>query len=480
MAKKIFISYSRKDLVFAEKLAHDLIELGYDVWYDLSKIEGGDRWSQEIEDGINGSEIFAIVVTPSSMDSAWVEKEYHFASRRGMKIVPLVRELCELPIWLLNIQYIDIVGVNYERNFKQILDACENYGRRSDDVSSLTLSKNTWVPKIVLYVLTTIIAVVLAGLLLIPSSPISLFPPTPTNTATPTSTATPTQTATSTPTMTMTPTATNTPTQTPSPTATPVEGEASPIAAPTLATELTDASGAEMLLVGEGVFLMGSDSGDGDQIPAHIANLSDFYIDKYEVSNLNYQACVADGGCELPKNTRYYILPMYSNHPVVYTTWEMADAYCEWREARLLNEAEWEKAARGTGSRNYPWGTLFMRDASNYCEQNCSYSWADPKGNDGYAMTAPVGNYEAGVSPYGAYDMAGNVTEWVSDWYAADYYENSIRTDPLGPESGLYRVLRGGSWFNKATDLRAYKRSFLRPNVGYNYTGFRCAISAGE
>ena len=336
---------------------------------------------------------------------------------------------------MLNIQYIDIVGANYDRNFKQILDAFENYGRRSGDVKPSSFSKKSWLPKILPYALTVIAAVVLAGFLLIPSSPISLFPPTPTNTATPTSTATPTQTATSppTPTMTMTPTATNTPTQIPSPTATLVEGEASPTPIPTLAPELRDASGAEMLLVGEGVFLMGSDSGDGDEMPAHIANLSDFYIDKYEVSNLDYKACVAGGGCELPKNTRYYILPMYSDHPVVYATWEMADAYCEWRGARLPTEAEWEKAARGTGSRNYPWGTLFMRDASNYCEKNCSYSWADPKGNDGYAMTAPVGNYEAGISPYGVYDMAGNVTEWVSDWYSPDYYESSIRTDPLGP-----------------------------------------------
>ncbi len=482
MAKKIFISYSRRDMDFVERLAQDLSDNGYEVWYDLTKIEGGDRWAQEIQKGINQSQIFVIVVTSTSLKSEWVEKEYIFASQRGLKIVPLLREHCELPIWLLNIQYVDIIGINYERNYYQILEAFENYGRRKGDVKTRPLSAKPSIEKYLPYIGIFLAVLALALLLLIPSSPISIVSPTPTYTYTPTNTATPTQTATFTitPTATFTPTASITPSQTPSPTATLAEGEATPTPTPTLAPEITDLSGAEMVLVEGGVFLMGSDSGGGDEIPAHIANLNTFYIDKYEVTNEDYRACVADSGCELPKNTRYYIQPNHPDHPVVYVTWEMANAYCEWRDARLPTEAEWEKAARGTNSFNYPWGTLFQRNALNYCEQNCEYSWADPLGNDGYTMTAPVGSYEYGISPYGAYDMAGNVAEWVFDWYADDYYRNSDRDNPSGPESGLYRVLRGGSWYNKALDVQTFNRSSLRPNVGYNYTGFRCAASPAE
>ena len=480
MTKKIFISYSRKDLIFVEKLAQDLSDSGYEVWYDLSKIEGGDRWSQEIEDGINQSEIFAIVVTQNSMDSEWVEKEYHFASRRGMKIVPLLRELFEVPIWLLNIQYIDIVGANYERNYHQILESFENYGRRATDVKPMQPSARARFEKAVPYFGVSLALITLLILLFRSADGFVLRTPTPTATIAPSNTPlpSPTQTATVTATATIPPT--ETPTQTPSPTATLAAGEASPVPTATFAAEISDPSGAEMVFVQSGVFLMGSDSGNGDQTPAHIASISDFYIDKYEVTNTDYRLCVADLGCELPRNTRYYVLPSQQDHPVVFITWEMADAYCEWRGARLPTEAEWEKAARGTDSYIYPWGSFFKRSALNYCDLGCEYSWADSSWSDGYAQTAPVGTYPDGVSPYGAFDMAGNVSEWVADWYADDYYQNSVRIDPQGPESGLYRVLRGGSWYDKAADLQVYKRSRLRPNVGYNYTGFRCALSVDE
>ena len=116
MAKNIFLSYSRKDKAFARKLAKDLENAGHVVWWDLTHIDGGDRWAREIEEGINQSEILAVIVSPNSINSEWVEKEFIFASKRGMKIVPLLYEHCELPIWLLNLQYVDIVGMNYAKN----------------------------------------------------------------------------------------------------------------------------------------------------------------------------------------------------------------------------------------------------------------------------------------------------------------------------------------------------------------------------
>ena len=237
--KKIFLSYSRLDLIFVEQLAQDLLDAGYDVWYDLSKIEGGDRWSQEIEDGINQSHIFAIVVTPNSMASEWVEKEYHFASRRGMKIVPLVRELCELPIWLLNIQYIDVVGGNYTRNFHQVLESFENYGRRATDIKPLPISLNKRFTKYAPYLVSVLVLIFLLAALFIPSSPLYVIAPTATNTPSPTPTATKTNTPT--PTLTPSPTATLTQTPTVTPSLTPtLEGGES---APTLAPEITDAEG---------------------------------------------------------------------------------------------------------------------------------------------------------------------------------------------------------------------------------------------
>ena len=140
MAKKIFLSYSRKDKAFVKKIAKDLNEAGYDVWWDLTDIEGGDRWARKIQEGINQSEILAVVVSPNSIASEWVEKEFAFASRRKMKIVPLLYEECELPIWLLNLQYIDIIGANYARNFHEILDTFERYGRRTGDVKPLPVN----------------------------------------------------------------------------------------------------------------------------------------------------------------------------------------------------------------------------------------------------------------------------------------------------------------------------------------------------
>ncbi len=221
---------------------------------------------------------------------------------------------------------------------------------------------------------------------------------------------------------------------------------------------------------------MGSIDGHNDAQPVHVVMLESFYIDQFEVTNAQYQACVLDSGyCDLPLDLRIYLNPEYSNHPVVFVTWDMANDFCEWRDGRLPTEAEWERTSRGEQTQSYPWGNNMSDDIANFCDSNCQNVWMSNLYDDYYVKTAPVGSYEEGKSSYGAYDMAGNVWEWVSDWYKDDYYQNSPANNPLGPKDGLYRVLRGGSWFDPLNYLYSYRRSQALPATSSGYIGFRCA-----
>ena len=140
------------------------------------------------------------------------------------------------------------------------------------------------------------------------------------------------------------------------------------------------------------------------------------------------------------------------DHPVVQVSWFDAEAYCAWAGGSLPTEAQWEKAARGTDGRTYPWGSVFDGTWLNYCDASCE--GGDTAFDDGYRFTAPVGSYPAGASPYGALDMAGNVWEWTADWYDDGYYAVSPASNPTGPDSGQYRVLRGGSWNHDRSGMR--------------------------
>jgi len=182
--------------------------------------------------------------------------------------------------------------------------------------------------------------------------------------------------------------------------------------APTaLPSEIADIKDVEMVIVAEGEFTMGSNDGSSDEQPIHQVYLDTYYIDKYEVTNVLYKVCVDAGVCNQPTTTSDYNNSQYVLHPVVYVNWNMAKEYCEWRDARLPTEAEWEKAARGTDGRTYPWGEGIDDTFANY--------------NQNVGDTTAVGDYPEGESPYGAYDMAGNVWEWVADLYDSDYYGKS-------------------------------------------------------
>ncbi len=262
--------------------------------------------------------------------------------------------------------------------------------------------------------------------------------------------------------------------------------------------KITDDAGVPMVLIPAGTFEMGATANEGldeckklyktfshvpDQKcsqdwfanaePVHTVTLDDFYIDQLEVTNDRYMACVDAGDCVLPKG-REYTYSSKANHPVVSISWNDAVTYCEWRGGRLPTEAEWEKAARGgLDEQQYPWEGKFSDGKTNFCDMNCGYGHRNKKINDGYKATAPVGSYEP--NHYGVYDMAGNVGEWVADWYDSSYYEHSSVENPQGPENGDIRVRRGGSYSDFGAFLRVSFRDFEEPYFRDSKIGFRCA-----
>jgi formylglycine-generating enzyme required for sulfatase activity len=277
-----------------------------------------------------------------------------------------------------------------------------------------------------------------------------------------------------------------------------------PTPTPVPQTWTRPADGAVMVAVPGGDFPMGSPDGEGDddEHPQHSTYVDAFWIDRTEVTNRQFEQFVQqtgylsdvenagqswvclepDGTCEEVNGAdwRHPEGPSSDisdrmDHPVVQVTWNDAAAYCQWAGVVLPTEAEWEKAARGTDGRIYPWGNGFDSSRLNYCDDNCPYDLKDAKADDGYAGTAPVGTYPTGVSPYGALDMAGNVWEWVADWYAEDYYGRSPDRNPQGPPSGDQRGLRGGSWAAPADEVRSARRFAGYPDAGHDSVGFRCA-----
>jgi serine/threonine-protein kinase len=297
----------------------------------------------------------------------------------------------------------------------------------------------------------------------------SLAAPTPTSTST----------ATSVPvviTPTLEPTPTEAPTQIPTPADTPLPAEGFD----------TDPTGNQiaMRFVPAGEFTMGAEVDPAlaeclkystncqridfeDEVPVHSVQLDAFYIDKFEVTNALYAACVAAGVCPRPRRSdtvthpSYYGNPEFDNFPVVWVSWNEATAYCEWRGARLPTEAEWEKGARGTDGRTYPWGEGLDCTRANFA--TC------------VGDTVAVGSYESGQSPYGVYEMAGNAWEWVADWYSATYYGESPPLNPPGPETGAERVVRGGSWAGGNTDVHSARRIGRVPTSSGDRTSIRCA-----
>ncbi len=258
------------------------------------------------------------------------------------------------------------------------------------------------------------------------------------------------------------------------------------------ATRVSEVDQMVQVYVPAGEFLMGSDDIDArrtlengrayTEIPVHTVYLDGFWIDKYEVTNGQYARCVEAGVCRAPwspgsyTRAHYYDRPEYADYPVIWVNWWMAKTYCEWAGRRLPTEAEWEKAARGTDQRRYPWGNdPLTGERANFCDVNCPLPHANPAFDDGFADTAPVGSFPLGASPYGALDMAGNVWEWTST-IVRDYPYDATdgREDP---EAQRERVWRGGPWSNGVWWMRSAIRYRSVMFYWYYNLGFRCAAS---
>lgn len=259
-----------------------------------------------------------------------------------------------------------------------------------------------------------------------------------------------------------TPTLSPTPAPTPSPTPEPFVNE----------------TGSLMIYLPGGLFPMGNDEGESDEKPAHTVNLPAFYLDETEVSNREYALCVEAGACSPPDrqgpatNPTYYTDPAFAEYPVIAVSWYDAERFCEWRDARLPTEAEWEYAASYDPINQvklvYPWGDLFDGTLLNYADRFADVS-------DGYSETAPITSFPDGRSPMGIYHLAGNVMEWVQDWYDPRYYRNSTEVNPLGPETGEFKTIRGGSFLSDPEEVRAVTRTNYDPTVSRDNLGFRCA-----
>ena len=475
----IFISYSHSDAEYAHRLADTLQAEGFDVWID-ARIDYGSQWPYEIQKQLDACEAFILIMTPRSFASEWVQSELQRAKRKLKPIFPMLLEGDEPWLSVESTQYYDVRGGNLpDAKFFSAIGrlTARHEGQAvqlpATDVKKSFKPKPAGSPK----VRTEIIIAVIGAIATLLAAAIPILWSSLAKNSTPPPLANATSTFSSSSEETLSPE--------PSPTGVSV-AQSKPTESPD-SSDFTDSKGVPMRLIPAGEFTMGSSNVDAalaecqnydsscnhgwfeDELVPHPVSLDAFYIDIYEVTNGLYADCVNAGACQPPKKTSsdtrssYYGNSAFDNYPVIFIEWDMAKTYCEWREARLPTEAEWEKAARGTDQRTYPWGEEVDNTYTNY--------------NNNIGDTSAVGSYESGKSPYGIYDMAGNVWEWVADYYSDTYYSNSPSSNPLGPDSGQEKVLRGGSWYDPAYLIRTTTRLQQNQPVDNNY-GFRCARDA--
>ena len=248
--------------------------------------------------------------------------------------------------------------------------------------------------------------------------------------------------------------------------------------------------GAPMILIPNGCFTMGTNNigaeqGQGfpNEGPEHTVCLKASYIDQFEITIARYAKFMEATKHNPPPLWDEDAVASAGDRPIVDVTWQDADVYCKWAGRRLHTEAEWEKAARGTDARRYPWGHMQpYPDLANYNRGDwVSYPVTlAPVTYGTEGMSVRHGTTQGGRSPYGVYNTAGNASEWVADWYGRDYYSKSPKDNPTGPPSGERKVFRGGSWIDSPRNLRVTARFSADPTFQDKSMGFRCAMDASK
>ncbi len=458
----IFISYSHKESDYAHGLAQTLYKDGFDVWID-DRLDYGSQWPNEIQKQLDSCRAFIVIMSPNSFGSEWVQSELQRAKRKKKPIFPLL--LGGDGPWLSveSTQFFDVRGGVYPD--AKFYSALKRVIRPDPSARTLRMPKAPRKAKLRAsslnlnpgMIAATIGALVFFLLLsvtllwgLFSKDEVSL----PTQMANPT----------------MDVVLLDEPTAVPTPTASP--------AMPEVEQTVPD----EMALIPAGEFTMGMDAFDEfaicekiggecrldwfmDEEPIHTIYLDAFYMDIYEVTNIQYKGCVDSGECDSPEISAstsrldYYDNPEFDHYPVINVTWYQAQAYCEWSGGRLPTEAEWEKAARGTEASPFPWGDTLDPSYANY-----NYTVGD---------TTAVGSYEKGISPYGLYDMAGNVWEWVSSLHGSYPYAANDGREAPSSENG--RIMRGGSWGYVGVSISTSYRYTWDSSDSNLDLGFRCA-----
>lgn len=503
---RVFLCHASGDKPAVRILYSLLVSSGIDAWLDEKKLLPGQNWRQEIPRAVQEADAVIILLSKDSITKeGYVQREIKFALDVALEkpegtiyLIPARLEECNVPRSLSDWQWVDLFfdGRNFkEGEFDRLLRSlqirAEHVGvekpkfkkdvfekisfpielsKKKDLEKSAPKTRNEAKrPKRNVGLLIAIsvlfaIAITICGVLGIPAF-VDLFEHTPEPTFPTEKFFTPT--IGGIPADTLPPLS---PTQPSLETLIPMlpTNSAQPPSATPYLPAITQ-NGVEMVLVSAGNFIMGSYDGNDDEKPEHTIYLDAYYIDKYEVTNAQYKTCVDSGECEPPKQagsarrSNYYGNTEFDNYPVIYVDWNMARTYCEWRGAHLPTEAEWEKAARGTDRRTYPWGEGKNKTYANYIRN--------------VGDTSPVGSYKDGVSVYGAYDLAGNVWEWVADWYASNYYATSPQSNPGGPNTGNLRALRGGVYAIGGDGFRSSARNGVTPSLAHSFIGFRCAHS---
>jgi formylglycine-generating enzyme required for sulfatase activity len=465
----VFISYCHADRQFVDMFADRLKASGVNVWIDKWMIKVGDSITDKINEGIGASDWLILVLSRASVKSKWVRQEMNAATIRNIEqgkhafLLPALIEECDIPQLLQDRKYANFKD-DPEQAFQELLEVIQPEAdsvsaRQDSDPKLIHIPPGEfrmgvgWTGYEIIALVALLIAVV---------SCIGAYAAIPGIREAFTSFGIPSEEANEAP-LANTP-APDTPTRIPS---TP------PPDASLGDTWSRPSDGMEMVYVPGGTFEMGSTDGDSDEQPVHSVTLDSFWIDRTEVTNAQYARCVANGICSprskssSPTRDSYYGDSQYDAYPVIYVNWSDATTYCEWAGGRLPTEAQWEYAARGPDGHIYPWGDNLPDDTL----VNYNFYVGD---------TTEVGSYPDGVSWVGALDMAGNVWEWVNDWYDGEYYASSPPKNPRGPGAGDWRMVRGGSWHDDEENVRAAYRLIVHPDDRTGNNGFRCVVEPGN